>query len=87
MRRPDEQAVIDCFVSFLERTTGSKWTASNDKVPNPNNSRRYDCEFTSTGYRPVAADIFRLYSLGSDQRFRVPDAHSSRPESSASLRV
>jgi hypothetical protein len=66
-RRSEEQAVIESFALYLKSTTGRTWTASDDEVPNPTNGRKYDCEFTSDGCLPVAADVFRLFPAGSEQ--------------------
>jgi len=67
-RRCHEQLIVESFARFLHKTTGRTWTPSPDEVPNPTNSKKYDCEFTSDGCRPIAADVFALYPLGSDQR-------------------
>jgi len=66
-RRADEQLVLERFTQFLNQTTGRNWHASREEIPNPRNGKSYDCEFWSDGAAPIAAEISRLYPLGSYQ--------------------
>ncbi len=66
-RRKNEQEVINRFLFFLNQVTGREWEASSDEVPTGKNNRSYDCEFTSRGVTPIAADICRLFPRGSNQ--------------------
>src|ERR1700682_1093086 len=72
-RRPEEQMVVESFARFLTRTTERTWVPSTDEVltrRNDPHSRKYDCEFTAERDRPIAADVFRLYPLGSYQKLQ-----------------
>ena len=64
-RRPNEQQVIDRFAAHLDAFTGRTWNASPDEVSTAKNARRYDCEFTSLGATPIAADVCSIYPVGS----------------------
>jgi hypothetical protein len=64
-RRAHEQSVINRFAAHLAEVTGRVWKSSPDEVSTGKNARYYDCEFTSPGSTPIAADICSLFPVGS----------------------
>jgi hypothetical protein len=74
-RRPEEQALIDRFVTLLAHETGQTWIPSTAEVPTHKNGRQYDCEFTCQGELPIAAEIASLFPLGSHQDDRAKRAN------------
>lgn len=67
-RDVQEQEVIDRFTAYLAQVTGRTWEFSPDEVSTLKNARNYDCEFTSAGVLPIAADVTALYPVGSNQK-------------------
>jgi hypothetical protein len=85
-RRPEEKPIIDSFTRFLARTSRKTWHPSDDEVT-LTNGRSYDCEFASEGATPIAADFFRLFALGSDQKRVMQTAEVALKLSSALKKV
>jgi hypothetical protein len=64
-RRNQEGSVINRFAAHLAEASGRVWKSSPEEMPTGRNARYYDCEFTSPGCTPIAADICELFPIGS----------------------